>query len=55
MRLEFNRHIHRVIRRIVHDIVESGMMRRLAGAAVHNIGRLTQDEPEHYERIKEAA
>ena len=55
MRQEFNRQINRVINLIIYDIVETGMARRLAGAAVRDIGRLKQDDPERYDRIKQAA
>ncbi len=55
MRQEFNRHFERVIKLLVYDIVETGMARRLAGAAVRDVGRLKQDDPERYDKIKEAA
>ena len=55
MRQEFNRHIERVIKLIVYDIIETGVAQRLAGAAVRDIGRLKQDDPERYDKIKAAA
>ncbi len=55
MRQEFNRHFERVIKLIVYDIIETGVAQRLAGAAVRDIGRLKQDDPERYDRIKQAA
>ena len=55
MRQEFNRHFERVIKLLVYDIIETGMARRLAGAAVRDVGRLKQDDPERYDKIKTAA
>jgi hypothetical protein len=55
MRQEFNRHFERVIKLLVYDIIETGMARRLAGAAVRDVGRLKHDDPERYDKIKEAA
>ena len=55
MRQEFSRHFERVIKLLVYDLVETGMARRLAGAAVRDVGRLKQDDPERYDKIKEAA
>ena len=55
LRQEFGRQIERVIQLIVYDIIETGVAQRLAGAAVRDIGRLKQDDPERYDRIKAAA
>ena len=55
MRQEFSRHIERVIKLIVYDIIETGVAQRLAGAALRDIGRLKHDDPERYEKIKAAA
>jgi len=55
MRQEFSRHIERVIKLIVYDIIETGVAQRLAGVAVRDIGRLKQDDPERYDKIKAAA
>ena len=55
LRQEFNRHIERVVKLIVYDIIETGVAQRLAGAAVRDIGRLKNDDPERYDRIKQAA
>src|SRR5919199_3072352 len=55
LRQEFSRQIERVIQLIVYDIIETGVAQRLAGAAVRDIGRLKQDDPERYDRIKAAA
>src|SRR5919202_616050 len=55
LRQEFSRQIERVIQLIVYDIIETGVAQRLAGAAVRDIGRLKQDGPERYDRIKAAA
>jgi hypothetical protein len=55
IRQEFSRQIERVIQLIVYDIIETGVAQRLAGAAVRDIGRLKQDDPERYDRIKAAA
>jgi hypothetical protein len=54
-RQEFNRHIERVVKLIVYDIIETGVAQRLAGAAVRDIGRLKQDDPDRYDRVKRAA
>src|SRR5918998_1127382 len=55
LRQEFARGLDRVIKLIVYDIIETGVAQRLAGAAVRDIGRLKQDGPERYDRIKQAA
>ncbi len=55
IRQEFSRQMERVVKLIVYDIIETGVAQRLAGAAVRDIGRLKQDDPERYDRIKAAA
>ena len=55
MRQEFSRQMERVVKLIVYDIIETGVAQRLAGAAVRDIGRLKQDDPARYDRIKAAA
>ncbi len=55
LRQEFSRQMERVVKLIVYDIIETGVAQRLAGAAVRDIGRLKQDDPERYDRIKAAA
>ncbi len=55
MRQEFSRKVERMVKLIVYDIIETGVAQRLAGAAVRDIGRLKNDDPERYERIKQAA
>jgi hypothetical protein len=54
-RHEFSRQVERLVKLIVYDIIETGVAQRLAGAAVRDIGRLKQDDPERYDRIKAAA
>lgn len=55
LRQEVARGLDRVIKLIVYDIIETGVAQRLAGAAVRDIGRLKQDDPERYNKIKAAA
>src|SRR5918912_2209949 len=55
IRQEVSRQIERVVKLIVYDIIETGVAQRLAGAAVRDIGRLKQDDPQRYDRIKAAA
>jgi hypothetical protein len=55
VRRELASGIERMIKLIVYDIIETGVAQRLAGAAVRDIGRLKQDDPERYDKIKTAA
>src|SRR5215210_4564983 len=55
LRQEMSRHMERIVKLIVYDIIETGVAQRLAGAAVRDVGRLKRDEPERYDKIKAAA
>ena len=55
LRHELAKHLDRLVNLIVYDIIETGVTQRLAGAAVRDLGRLKQDDPERYDKIKAAA
>ena len=55
IRQELAKRLDRLLNLLVYDIVETGVTQRLAGAAVRDIGRLKQDDPERYDKIKAAA
>src|ERR687885_2136426 len=55
LRHELAKHLDRLVNLIVYDIIETGVAQRLAGAAVRDLGRLKQDDPARYDRIKAAA
>jgi hypothetical protein len=50
-----HRELDRLIRLQIYTAIEAGIGQRLAGAAVRDLGRLKQDDPERYEKIKAAA
>ena len=50
-----HRELERLIRLQLYTAVEAGIAQRFAAAAVRDIGRLKQDDPERYDRIKAAA
>ena len=50
-----HRELERLIRLQIYTAIEAGIGQRLAGAAVLDLGRLKQDDPERYEKIKAAA
>ncbi len=50
-----HRELDRLIRLQIYTAIEAGIGQRLAGAAVRDLGRLKQDDPECYEKIKAAA
>ncbi len=47
--------LERLIRLQLYTAVEAGIAQRFAAAAVRDIGRLKQDDPQRYDRIKAAA
>src|SRR5687768_2969916 len=55
LRHELNRHLERLIKLVVYDIIETGVTQRLAGAALRDIGWLKRDDPDRYDSIKAAA
>ncbi|GAC1386271.1 MAG: hypothetical protein NVSMB42_06680 [Herpetosiphon sp.] len=55
IRRELTLGMDRLVKLLLYDIVETGVAQRLAGAALLDIGRLKQDDPQRYEQIKQAA
>ena len=55
VRIAIHRELERLIRLQIYTAVEAGIAQRFAAAAVRDIGRLKQDDPERYDRIKAAA
>ena len=55
LRREFNAQVNRLAKLLAYNIVETGQTRLIASAALRDIGRLKQDDPERHEKIKEAA
>ena len=55
MRREFNAQVNRLAKLLAYNIVETGQARLIASAALRDIGRLKQDDPERHTLIKEAA
>ena len=47
--------LERLIKLQIYAILEAGIAQRFAAAAVRDIGRLKQDDPERYDNIKAAA
>ncbi len=55
IRKTLNAGITRLIKLQVYTAVEAGIAQRFAAAAVRDVGRLKQDDPERFTRIREAA
>ncbi len=50
-----HRELERLIRLQLYTAVEAGVAQRFAAAAVRDVGRLKQDDPERFHQIKAAA
>jgi hypothetical protein len=55
VRLTLHRELDRLVKLQLYTALEAGIGQRLAGAAVMDLGRVKQDDPARYERIKQAA
>jgi hypothetical protein len=55
IRHALHRELERLIRLQLYTAVEAGIGQRFAAAAVRDLGRLKQDDPERYDKIKAAA
>ena len=55
MQQEFRVQVDRLVKLLVYDIIETGIARRMAAAAVRDVGRLKNDDPDRYFKILDAA
>ncbi len=55
IRQAVQRELARLIKLQVYTAIEAGIAQRFAAAAVRDVGRLKQDDPERFTRIREAA
>ena len=55
VRHTLHRELERLIRLQLYTAVEAGVAQRFAAAAVRDVGRLKQDDPERFHQIKAAA
>ncbi len=55
IRMAVHRELERLMKLQVYTAIEAGIAQRFAAAAVRDVGRLKQDDPQRFTRIREAA